>query len=1416
MGNNGSRLRPLVMLACLALVGLPAVLALAYDTGVGGALAAAQERIPGVPRVPNSTSLVLSQVYGGGGNTGAPWHNDFIEVFNPTAAAVDVTGWSVQYASATGTTWQLTNLNGTIPPGGYYLVQEAAGTGGGNPLPTPDATGAINMSSAQGKVALVNNTTALTCGVRPSNPCLPNPNIIDFVGYGAVSTVQDWEGSGPTGALSNTSSALRNGDGCTDTDDNAADFTVATTIVPRNSSSPQGTCGPTSPTSTFTPSNTPQPGSPTSTFTPLPSAPALIYMLHYTQYDTTNRGDEAVRLINISQAPLSIAGWQVVDTSGSVTLPAGVTMPAGSKIWIANRATVFKGLFGFNPDFEYGADTDPNVPQAAATAGYNFPDNGDAVRLVNAAAGNVDTIVYKSGNISSLGWSGASVKPYLPAGQPTFTEDGQILYRKLDQVTAAPVPDTNTQDDWAQDNDPTGSSPTPGREYDDINGKKLLKPGWPLTDPALEDMFFTKKYTDTNVTTKFLVGPDNEFGAVRDTILNASQTITIETYEWHHAILNQEIINAKNRGVRIHIVIDGNPCCLSPPRPDDETLWAAKQWEDAGIPVYFFSGYPTTTDDEYRFNNVHAKIMIVDDRWVVTGSDNFSTSGMPTDPTNNGTAGARGMMIITNAPDVVAYTRRLVNNDTDITKYGDLPRYPALGTPPPGYSSTPFPDMTGYTPLKPTPLVVTETESIEIVQSPDNELRDEDSLIGLVNRAGPGDEVMVEQQYERKFWETSVTAGPNPRLEAYIRAARRGANVRIMLDGFFEGGDCTSTTHNPASVAYVNGMGLPNLQARVGEPTSGQPVGQPTATTGNIHNKMVLVKVGPLGYSHITSINGSANASKNNREYGFQIQSNAGYQYFKEVFDWDWGVGYVPCGPTPTPRATSTGTQTPATATPTATGQPELPCNVLTNWTFESGNLSPWATTAVTLTAAVSTAVPHTGSYSVAVTHAFTATGGGSQGIYQDVPNIIAGTSYAVQGYVYRPDNNIQSARVRVAWYTCPDYSCSQASTTDVFAGNRGVVGWQFFSGSVTAPAGALAARYRLISYNAEAINSTIYYDDVGMACNPGAPTFTPTPGPSTTAVSTVTNTPTWTPSASRTPTATSTTGGAGTPTATNTTGVPLTPTPTNTTSVPLTPTATNTTGAVGTATPTNTTGTARTSTPTATSPAGTNTNTPVRTATNTPGGSVTGTPATTATPCAISFTDVPTDAYFYSGVHWLYCHGAISGYADNTFRPYVYTTRGQMAKIVVLANGLPLYTPVAPTFRDVLRTNAFFVYIETAARNMIVSGYTCGEPGEPCPGAYFRPGNLVTRGQLAKFVVVAAGWPVINPTTPRFNDVPQDSAFYSFVETGFCRQVFTGYDCGGPGEPCPGLYFRPGSNATRGQISKMVYEAVQDHDCLP
>ena len=128
-----------------------------------------------------------------------------------------------------GSTWQRTNLSGSLPPGRYYLVQEAAGAGGTTPLPTPDATGSTAMSATSGKVALVTNQTSLTCGAA-GNPCLPNAAISDFVGYGTATTSFE---AGPTGTLSNTTAALRRSAGLQDTDSNSADFEVGSPN-PRN------------------------------------------------------------------------------------------------------------------------------------------------------------------------------------------------------------------------------------------------------------------------------------------------------------------------------------------------------------------------------------------------------------------------------------------------------------------------------------------------------------------------------------------------------------------------------------------------------------------------------------------------------------------------------------------------------------------------------------------------------------------------------------------------------------------------------------------------------------------------------------------------------------------------------------------------------------------------------------------------------------------------------------------------------------------------------------------------------------------------------------------------------------------------------------------------------------------------------
>lgn len=190
------------------------------------------------------SQVVLSQVYGGGGNNLSVYKNDFVELFNRGTSAVNIEGWSIQYASATGTSWNnITVLPSfSLQPGQYYLVQEAAGTGGTTDLPTPDfvapaptptsTTPGIAIAGANFKIILANSSTPVSAVANPTDA-----NIVDILGAG---TANYFEGTvAPAG--SNTTSLKRDSNGCEDTNDNGANFTAGD-VTPRNSASPLNNC----------------------------------------------------------------------------------------------------------------------------------------------------------------------------------------------------------------------------------------------------------------------------------------------------------------------------------------------------------------------------------------------------------------------------------------------------------------------------------------------------------------------------------------------------------------------------------------------------------------------------------------------------------------------------------------------------------------------------------------------------------------------------------------------------------------------------------------------------------------------------------------------------------------------------------------------------------------------------------------------------------------------------------------------------------------------------------------------------------------------------------------------------------------------------------------------------------------------
>lgn len=180
--------------------------------------------------------------------------------------------------------------------------------------------------------------------------------------------------------------------------------------------------------------------------------------------------------------------------------------------------------------------------------------------------------------------------------------------------------------------------------------------------------------------------------------------------------------------------------------------------------------------------------------------------------------------------------------------------------------------------------------------------------------------------------------------------------------------------------------------------------------------------------------------------------------------------------------------------------------------------------------------------------------------------------------------------------------------------------------------------------------------------------------------------------------------------------------------------------------------------------------------------------------PC---YPDVPEGSTFHTYIHNLSHQGVVDAYPDDpngNFLPDTIATRAIYAKWIVRAMNWPTINPPVARFSDVPTDHPYYQYIETAVSHGIASGYDCG--GVAC----FRPSNPLTRAQASKMISLAMGWPLLNPETPRFVDVPTYDAFYTYVETVAGHGVVSGYADG---------TFRPGNLLTRGQASKIIWNAI-------
>lgn len=568
--------------------------------------------------------------------------------------------------------------------------------------------------------------------------------------------------------------------------------------------------------------------------------------------------DEAVQLTNVGTAPADLGGWYLADDPGDgsgATFPEGALLAPGASIWCARSSVAFADTFGFRPDYETD-NSDPTVPELTGSW-PGFANDGDECALLARSGQLIDVLVTGDGT-SQAGWNGPPLQPWAPT--TAFAKAGQILYRKLDQITARPAPDTNTAVDWAQDPD------------DHIDGRKVRYPGW-----ALAEFFQTAKVTAT-ANLEVAIAPDNAYEVIKRHLEEATSSILIEGYTFENAHLIDVVIGRAQAGVAVRLLLEGG-------KVTDQERWFCQRLTAAGGEAYFLH-----SDDEAdiyaRYRNQHAKFVIVDGETLIVGSENFNYSALPADEKSNGTWGRRGTFLITDAPAVVERAQAIFDHDLDTACKDIVPwseDHPRYGEPRAGFTATYVTsDWVTYTVHFSQPLILTDTLfAFEVVQAPENSLRDADGLLGLIERAGDGDTVLVEQLNEPAHWGAAAgtpDTDPNPRLEAIVAAARRGAAVRILLNGSREAG---SVAENSDTRDYVNGIarheGL-DLKAQLGDPAG-----------RGIHNKMVLVWLaGEGGYAHVGSVNGTEASNKRNRELALQVRSDDVYRYLARVFEVDW------------------------------------------------------------------------------------------------------------------------------------------------------------------------------------------------------------------------------------------------------------------------------------------------------------------------------------------------------------------------------------------------------------------------------------------------------------------------------------------------------------------------------------------------
>ena len=479
----------------------------------------------------------------------------------------------------------------------------------------------------------------------------------------------------------------------------------------------------------------------TTLYLPLVQRPAPRLLIAGAHIDSaiSGEGDEALWLWNEGPGQAALAGWQITGNGRTATFPttSTLTIPVAAGLWCKANPTIFRRTYGFAPECEWGADDDPAVPDLTGSV-PRLTNSGGVIQLNSPDGQAADVLVYGDESQIPAGWNGSAAQLY---NRGALGAAGQVLRRK--PGGAGTFADTDRAADWS------------GDVADLAWGRQLFFPGWRLWQPGWQ---VSNQPIQASGVLTLAIGPDGLYEPMAAFLQSSQTSLNLSLYTLEHPLLAQAIAAAAQRGVAVHLLLEGGPAGGI----SDLQRWCVAQIVNAGGQVYFLDSRadaPNGFRPRYRF--LHAKYGIADGIRSFVGTENLTTDSMPVPVNDSVPPGRRGFYLFTDASAVTEKLSSLFAYDWQLEIFWDLRPYDAAKDgPPDGYTPPdPPPDELRPAPFR-QPVTYSGDFAFALLTTPEDSTRPDNPLAGLISRAGTGDEIRWVQELFPKAMMAAFTPLP--------------------------------------------------------------------------------------------------------------------------------------------------------------------------------------------------------------------------------------------------------------------------------------------------------------------------------------------------------------------------------------------------------------------------------------------------------------------------------------------------------------------------------------------------------------------------------------------------------------------------------------------------------------------------------